>query len=82
MYHLIADSERNFIVVDDISYRSSDWEPGIPLTLDTTGLHWDQNSNIGKPITEALGRHVLLASSPTINFHLKYKPSDFPELLL
>ena len=84
MYHLIAGLSypTSFTVVDDTTYRASKWSDCIPSQLDRTA-HWDKHTNRGRPIHETLsGPYALLASSPQLDFHLRYTPADFPELFI
>jgi len=97
MYHLIANLSYStpFIVIDDTTYRASDWSDCIPSQLDHTA-HWNRDANKGKPIHEALfspytgkpihealfSPYTLLASSPQLDFHLKYTPTNFPEFFI
>lgn len=87
MYHLLGNSlskTHRFIVVNDISYSSSGWHNRIPTSEDfeSSTSHWNRNNSTGKPIIEVIDNKLILASSPNLDFHTNYTPSDFPELLL
>jgi len=91
MYHLIYSNNKNFLIVETPSYKTSTWSYKIPLFVPNMAYNFGADMYKNKPIEETIslckGSLKLIVSSKTSDFRAKY-PSDtpiedyFPELLI
>jgi len=81
MYHLVCNKYKKLIIIETPSYKSSDWSYKIPVFLPKDNFNFGASINATKPIQQVLLQYedplILVASSDSPDFHLKYS-SDIP----